>query len=35
MAVIATIMNTTTGLPIQKMKFERMPKPLIEGNKDA
>lgn len=27
MAIIATIMNTVTGLPIQKMKFERMPKP--------
>jgi hypothetical protein len=27
MAVIATIMNTVTGLPIEKMKFERMPKP--------
>jgi hypothetical protein len=27
MAVVATIMNTLTGLPIQKMRFERMPKP--------
>ena len=27
MAIIATIMNTVTGLPVQKMKFERMPKP--------
>ena len=27
MAVTATIMNTVTGLPLQKMTFERMPKP--------
>jgi hypothetical protein len=27
MAVIATIMNTTTGQPIQRMSFGRMPKP--------
>lgn len=27
MALIATIMNTVTGRPIQKMSFERMPKP--------
>jgi hypothetical protein len=27
MPVIATIMNTTTGQPIQKMTFGRMPKP--------
>jgi len=27
MAIIATIMNTLTGRPIQKMTFERMPKP--------
>lgn len=27
MSVIATIMNTATGLPIQKMTFGRMPKP--------
>lgn len=27
MAVIATIMNTATGEPIQKMTFGRMPKP--------
>lgn len=27
MAIIATIMNTLTGRPIQKMRFERMPKP--------
>lgn len=27
MSVIATIMNTATGRPIQKMTFGRMPKP--------
>lgn len=27
MPVIATIMNSTTGQPIQKMSFGRMPKP--------
>ena len=27
MAVTATIMNTVTGLPLQKMTFERIPKP--------
>lgn len=27
MSIIATIMNSTTGQPIQKMTFERMPKP--------
>ena len=27
MSIIATIMNTSTGLPIQKMAFGRMPKP--------
>ncbi|QJU56515.1 hypothetical protein HL653_00800 [Sphingomonas sp. AP4-R1] len=27
MAVIATIMNSTTGQPIQRMSFGRMPKP--------
>ena len=29
MSVIATIMNSSTGLAIQKMKFERMPKPWV------
>lgn len=29
MSIIATIMNTATGLPIQKMTFERMPKPWV------
>ncbi len=27
MAIIATIMNTATGRPVQKMTFGRMPKP--------
>ena len=27
MSIIATIMNSSTGLPIQKMTFSRMPKP--------
>ncbi|MFC4254421.1 hypothetical protein GRI97_03220 [Altererythrobacter xixiisoli] len=27
MAIIATIMNTVTGRPVQKMSFNRMPKP--------
>lgn len=27
MSIIATIMNSATGQPIQKMKFNRMPKP--------
>jgi hypothetical protein len=27
MAISATIMNTLTGHPIQKISFERMPKP--------
>lgn len=29
MSIIATIMNSTTGQPIQKMTFGRMPKPWI------
>jgi len=32
MSIIATIMNTATGLPIQKMKFGRMPKPWVSFN---
>lgn len=32
MAIIATIMNTTTGLSIQKMTFNRMPKPWASFN---
>jgi hypothetical protein len=35
MAVIATIMNTTTGRPIQKMRFERMPKPWSSFNLES
>lgn len=27
MAIVATIMNTATGRPLQKMTFGRMPKP--------
>lgn len=29
MSIMATIMNTATGQAIQKMKFERMPKPWV------
>ena len=29
MSIIATIMNSATGQPIQKMAFERMPKPWV------
>ena len=29
MSITATIMNTTTGQPIQKLSFERMPKPWV------
>ncbi|MGF7156102.1 hypothetical protein [Novosphingobium gossypii] len=29
MSIIATIMNTATGQPIQKLTFERMPKPWV------
>jgi hypothetical protein len=32
MAIIATIMNTRTGQPIQKMTFGRMPKPWVSFN---
>ncbi|MGZ3172812.1 MAG: hypothetical protein ACXWJC_07115 [Croceibacterium sp.] len=32
MAVTATIMNIVTGLPLQKMTFERMPKPWSSFN---
>lgn len=32
MSVIATIMNSVTGQPIQKMKFGRMPKPWASFN---
>lgn len=27
MSIVVTIMNTATGSPIQKMSFQRMPKP--------
>lgn len=29
MSIIATIMNTAAGRPIQKMQFGRMPKPWV------
>lgn len=32
MSIITTIMNSATGRPIQKMKFERMPKPWASFN---
>jgi hypothetical protein len=32
MSIIATIMNSSTGQPIQKMTFGRMPKPWITFN---
>jgi hypothetical protein len=32
MSIIATIMNTVTGRPIQKMTFGRMPKPWASFN---
>lgn len=32
MAIIATIMNTATGRPLQKMTFGRMPKPWCSFN---
>ena len=32
MGIITTIMNTTTGQSIQKMTFERMPKPYATFN---
>lgn len=32
MSVIATIMNSATGRPIQKMSFGRMPKPWASFN---
>jgi hypothetical protein len=32
MGIIATIMNTATGRPIQKMSFGRMPKPWASFN---
>jgi hypothetical protein len=35
MSIIATIMNTATGRPIQKMTFNRMPKPWASFNLDT
>ena len=32
MSIVTTIMNTVTGLPIQKMTFGRMPKPWASFN---
>ncbi len=32
MSIVATIMNTVTGKPIQKMTFGRMPKPWTNFN---
>lgn len=32
MSIIATVMNSATGQPIQKMTFGRMPKPWISFN---
>ena len=32
MAIVATIMNTATGRPLQKMTFGRMPKPWASFN---
>jgi hypothetical protein len=32
MSIIATIMNAATGHPIQKMAFNRMPKPWASFN---
>ncbi len=32
MGIIATIMNTATGQPLQKMSFNRMPKPWASFN---
>lgn len=32
MSIIATIMNSATGEPIQKMTFGRMPKPWVTFN---
>jgi len=35
MGIIATIMNTKTGQPIQKMTFGRMPKPWASFNLES
>jgi hypothetical protein len=35
MSIIATIMNSATGQPIQKMTFGRMPKPWASFNLES
>ena len=35
MSIIATIMNATTGQPIQKMTFGRMPRPFATFNLES
>ncbi|MCW2370984.1 hypothetical protein [Sphingobium sp. B11D3D] len=35
MSVIATIMNSATGQPVQKMTFGRMPKPWASFNLES
>jgi hypothetical protein len=35
MSIIATIMNSATGHPIQKMSFGRMPKPWASFNLES
>ena len=35
MSIVATIMNTATGRPIQKMRFGRMPKPWASFNLES
>jgi len=35
MAITATIMNTVTGRPLQKMTFGRMPKPWASFNLES
>jgi hypothetical protein len=35
MSIIATVMNSATGQPIQKMTFGRMPKPWVSFNLDT
>ncbi len=35
MSIVATIMNTATGRPIQKMTFGRMPKPWATFNLES
>ena len=35
MSIIATIMNSSTGQPIQKMSFGRLPKPWTKFNLES